>query len=118
MIGFLFDQSYQKIGEPEIGQAIKEEATGGTGRRDPSMVGMAARDLAGPIRNPWRRKAAACAMAFVLALTAVSCVYWKAGSDEIETASVDSFSEQAIQQREEELAQKLYSAEAEEAKVV
>ena len=89
---------------------------GQTGQTEPSMVGIVRRQSSSsPERNMWRRKAAVCAMAFVLALMAAS---FSDQTKESELSSLDPLSERAIHQREEELAEKLYSAEAEEAKVL
>jgi hypothetical protein len=66
-------------------------------------------------RNLLPRKSIACVAALALAFLVVSTSNWKPEPNVL--FSLDPSSEQAIRQREESLAKRLYSAEAKEVKV-
>ena len=88
-----------------------------TGQIDSCVVIRMDRQCSMLDRTRWQRKAAACVLALGLTLISVTVPFWSNGSHETELSISNQFSEQSIHRREEILAQKLYSAEEQEAKV-
>ncbi len=78
-------------------------------------VGAIGTELPSNERNLLHRKSIACVAALALVFLAVSTTYWQPETNVL--FSLDPSSEQAIRQREESLAKRLYSAEAKEVKV-
>jgi hypothetical protein len=65
----------------------------------------------------WHRKAVVCVLALGLALISVTIPIWSSVGEETELLGVGHLNEQNIHQREQILAQQLYSAEEQEAQV-
>jgi hypothetical protein len=86
-----------------------------SGQHCTSTVVATGADFTSNDRNLLTRKSIACVAALALAFLVVLTSNWEPETNVL--FSLDPSSEQAIRQREESLAKKLYSAEAKEVKV-